>query len=164
MKPRLFAAVLLAPLMLGGCDGNPSGAVAPLVGDWFTFMLAVPATASNAPANVLLQESWLLDDDGTFTRTVVFIDATTLRTRGLVVEAGIWTATGDKITRIIREAAHVETTNASVMPELVPVAPRVVRARYDLQGNSLTITRSCSSDTTCLSPLPLHRAVVEAPL
>jgi hypothetical protein len=63
MRIRLFAAVLLAPLALGGCDRNPIGAGAPLVGEWESDALQTPVTAPNGSANVLYRESWSFRDD-----------------------------------------------------------------------------------------------------
>ena len=161
MRIRLFAAVLLASVVMGACDGNPIGAGAPLVGAWESDALQLPGAAPNGSTNALYRESWSFRDDGTYIRSHVIIDGTTGLAWVTYGEAGSWRATDDELRRAVRETLHlVDPAPVPEAPVLVPIVPQAVRARYELEGSILTIFPYCPPNAMCVAPLPLHPAPV----
>ena len=161
MRIRLFAAVLLAPLVMGACDGNPIGAGAPLVGAWESDALQLPGAAPNGSTNALYRESWSFRDDGTYSRSHVIIDGTTGLAWVTYAEAGSWRAQDDELRRAVRETfSLVEPAPVPEERVLVPIAPQAVRARYELEGSILTIFPYRPPNAMCVAPLPLHPAPV----
>jgi hypothetical protein len=92
----------------------------------------------------------------------VIIDGTTGRRWVVAAHAGSWRASDDELRWTIRETLHVDdpAQTPPEVPVMDPVDPRVVRARYALEGWILTIHPLCPPDALCVAPLPLHRAPV----
>jgi|GEM_PF-3639683 len=159
MKLRLFAAVLLAPLALAGCDRNPIGAGgSALVGDWSTEPVHLPGTAPNGSTNIFYREDRSFRSDGTFFHANVIIDAATARSWVVYARKGSWTATNDVLREVTREAFYlVDPLHIPDVPVLVPVDPQVSQASYELQDATLLITPSCPPGAMCIRALPLHR-------
>ena len=165
MKIRWLAAVLLAPLAMGGCDRNPIDTGVALVGGWesaeFRFTATAPATAPNGSTDVFSRDEWSFQADGTFTRSHVLVDASTGRTWVMHAEKGSWRAEDDMLRRVIREEFRVtDPAHAADVPVLVPVAPWAVRSRWYLQGPTLFIAPICEMPADCAGPVTLHRAAV----
>jgi hypothetical protein len=162
MRLSLFAAMLLAPLVLGGCDENPIGAGAPLVGVWETEATDFPVTAPNGSTNVLWREEWSFFGDGTWSRSVVMIDATTGRNWVLFAKVGSWRATDGQLRLVIHE--EFSTTDLEHTPDapvLVPILPRAERAGYELRDATLRIVPPCPIGVYCTgAALILHREAV----
>jgi hypothetical protein len=159
MRLRLAAAVLLVPLALGGCDRNPIGAGAPLLGGWESDEVPFVGTAPNGSTDLLYKEFWAFNDDGASSRTTWLIDAPTRHTWVLLAEDGSWTATDDELRRTVRYAFYADQpAHAHEAPTAVPVAPPVQRYGYDRQGSTLRIIPPCPQGASCTAPLPLHPA------
>jgi len=156
MRIRLFAAVLLAPLIMGGCDRDPFGTAAPLVGGWRSDAVHFPGTAPNGSTNLLHREEWVFELDGTYSRFDNVIDATTNSTWVVAAERGSWKASDTELRLTVREIFY-DPADAAAAPELIPVDPHVVRARYELHGGTLVIEPLCNAACLPIVPLPLYR-------
>jgi hypothetical protein len=159
MRLRLFAAMLLAPLALGGCDRNPIGAGAPLVGRWDTEATPFQGTAPNGSTNLLSREEWSFLDDGTYSRSTMLIDATTGRSWVMFAQVGSWRVTDGDLRMVIREEfITTDPAHTPDAPVLVPVLPRAERARYELEDPTLRIIPDCPIGVYCVNARTLHRA------
>jgi hypothetical protein len=156
MRLRLFAAVLLAPLIVGGCDRNPIGSGAPLVGEWQSDALQFLGTAPNGSTNLLRRERWSFQSDGTYSRFDLVTDAATGHTWVLTAQKGSWRAGDTELRLIVRETFY-EPADIPEVPVLTPVDPYVVRAHYELNGPTLMIEPICPPNALCVPPVPLHR-------
>jgi hypothetical protein len=159
MRLRLFAAMLLAPIALGGCDRNPIGAGAPLVGRWDTEAAPFQGTAPNGSTNLLSREEWSFLDDGTYSRSNLLIDATTGRSWVMFAQVGSWRATDGGLRLVIREEfITIDPAHTPDAPVLVSVLPRAEHARYELGDATLRIIPDCPLGVYCVSARTLHRA------
>jgi hypothetical protein len=160
MKTRWLAAVLLAPLAMGGCDRNPTGAGTPLVGGWESDEFRFTATAPNGSTDVFSRDEWSFQADGTYARTDVLVDASTGRRWVMYAEKGSWRVEDDVLRLVVREEFHVaDPAHAADVPALVPVDPWLTRSRWYLQGPTLFIEPICEIGVYCVS-VPLHRMAV----
>jgi hypothetical protein len=160
MRLRLFAALLLAPLALAGCDDDPIGAGgAALVGSWATEEIQLDATAPNGSTVVRYRENRSYELDGTFVHTAAIIDVTTGRSWVVLARKGTWRASEDELREVTREAFYaIDQTQAPEVPVLVPVDPQVSRASYHIEGGTLLIYPVCPPNAQCVPPRPLYRA------
>jgi len=161
MKIRWLAAVLLAPLTMGGCDRNPIDTGMHLVGAWESAEFPFTATAPNGSTDVFYRDEWSFQADGTFTQSNVLVDANTGRTWVMHAAKGSWRAEDDMLRLVIFEEFHVtDPAYAADVPVLVPVDPWGGRSHWYLQGPTLFIVPTCEMPTNCAAPVPLHRAAV----
>jgi len=158
MRLHLFAAMLLAPLALGGCDRNPIDAGAPLVGGWETEAIPFPGTAPNGSTNLLRREEWSFLEDGTYSRSTVLIDATIGRSWVMFAQVGSWRVTDGQLRLVIHEEFNtIDPAHTPDAPVLVSVLPRAERALYELGDATLRIIPVCSVGVYCVGRT-LHRA------
>jgi hypothetical protein len=161
MRLSLFAAVLLAPLTLAGCDGTPIDAGAPLAGEWQSDAFHFPGTAPNGSTDVLSRDRWSLLEDGSFAFSSLVVDATTGRTWVRYAEAGSWTATESELRLYVRrEFAAQDPRDAVESPVLTPVVPRLERYGHELEGVTLALSPACPANANCIAKILLHRAEV----
>lgn len=147
MRLRLAAAMLLAPLALGGCDRSPFGSGAALLGAWQSEEMLVFGPSPFGG----YQEHWTFSDDGTFIRSNSTPDR-----RVLFAEQGTWRVSGDELRRTITARFERDPADADGAPDLVPITPEVERDRYELRGGLLLITPPCPPGVLCIAPRPLH--------
>lgn len=159
MRLHLFAALLLAPLALGGCDDNPIGSGgAALVGAWSSGPIHFPGMAPNGSTNVSYQEDRRYESDGTVYHSESIIDETTGVHWVIHARTGTWQAS-DRVLREVTRAYYVaDLTQPPREPVLAPIVePQLSRVNYEVQGTTLVITATCPPNANCIKTLPLHR-------
>jgi hypothetical protein len=155
----LFAALLLAPLALGGCNDNPIGSGgSTLVGSWATEEIQLNTTAPNGSTNVRYQEERTYEFDGTFHHTDAIIDATTGRRWVVHARTGTWRASKEVLRELTRAFYVFDPTQPSENPVLTPIVdPQVSQLSYELEGTTLLLTVACPPNANCIAAHPLHR-------
>jgi hypothetical protein len=161
MRLRLFAAALLAPLVLGSCDRNPlTPAAGLLLGRWASDPTEFQYGAPNGSADVVSTDNWDFRDDGTFEKFRSITDLATGRQWVLSALAGTWSARRHELRLVYLERFSAkDVSEAAEVPAFVPDGPYVSMATFERRKSTLVIRETCGY---CVGEPPsLHQVVVE---